>query len=309
MSGLPAPTFRSSDTTTVRVSADGLIEARGQVTEVFVIAELTADGNVRHVDTAVVNVTTDQAPPTLASISIQPVPPDSAKWSMLSAVGEGYGLVLLLIAGVDVFGDFFPSVSASAFDTSGQPMPALAIEYESLDPAVIQIGRRTGGGSIPSRPGQARIVARTTAYGITKADTVVYTVTLPVLNTVRFAPVPDGAPAFTPSEVTIVPNGMVFWASLNGAGPMDVTFDDPANIAEVTPVCAALSGVFCEVGNIPAVAGFAGEFFFDGSPELFDKVRGRRFPVPGVYTYRNSITGATGRVVVTGGAATTSNVH
>src|SRR5881394_859856 len=71
MTGLPAPMYLSSDTTKVRVSADGMVTAVGTVIGVRVIATLVA-GPVSHVDTALIDVTNTATPPKLASLSIQP---------------------------------------------------------------------------------------------------------------------------------------------------------------------------------------------------------------------------------------------
>src|SRR5881394_3956609 len=65
MTGLPAPMFKSRDTTKVRVTADGLLTAEATATGVEVIATLTA-GPITHADTARVQVT-DLATPKLAS--------------------------------------------------------------------------------------------------------------------------------------------------------------------------------------------------------------------------------------------------
>ena len=299
MSGLPRPTFRSSDTTSVRVTANGLVEARLQATGVEVIAEVVAEGNIRRADTALFNVTTNPSPPELASLSIRPLPPDSTIWPIWPFPSAFYGTILLITYTGMPFE--FPSLSPRALDRAGNLIPGLAIEYESLDPEVVPVDPRTGDIDISllSRPGQARVVARTTAYGISKADTVLFTLTFPIIHGVEIEAVPDGPPAFTPSEVTIRPNGMVFWTSLSG-GPVDVIFDAPANVAEITSLCIALGGAFCGAGNISV---------FDGSSgDPLDQTRGRLFPVPGVYSYRSTLTGATGRVVVTDGAASTASV-
>src|SRR6188472_1020921 len=79
MAGLPVPSFRSSDTTSVWVTPEGLLQARGPATGVTVIADLVAPGNIRHADTAMVNVNaTTDPPPVLASLVLDPVQGDSA---------------------------------------------------------------------------------------------------------------------------------------------------------------------------------------------------------------------------------------
>lgn len=284
LDGLPAPTYRSSDTTAVAVSADGLLRARRGGRGILVVAEIAQEGNVRHADTAIVNVTTNANPPVLASLSIHPVQPDSAVWAIMPPTGYGGALILALVAGINVV----PTLTPRALDVGGASISGLVIDYRSLDPAVVQFNKSA---PVPLRPGQARIVASTTAYGMTAADTVAFTVTPPVVQGVVSAP--DGGGAFTPSEVTLRPGGYVFWLNMTSA-PVDVTFDDPSAVGEVAPLCDRLGVQFCGGGNIPA--------FWDGEHGTFgdgESVRARQFPLPGTYTYRNTLTGATGKIVVT----------
>src|SRR5690348_7928741 len=74
-----AVTYQSTDLAHVGVSPEGVLQAVAPASQIQVIATLSL-GNVTHVDTAVVNVTTDSAPPVLTTFSIHPVPPDSAIW-------------------------------------------------------------------------------------------------------------------------------------------------------------------------------------------------------------------------------------
>jgi hypothetical protein len=285
MSGLPAPTFRSSDTTRVWVTATGLVQARRAATGTRVIAELVADGNVRQVDTVLVNVTTLATPPVLDSLSL---PPSPTTGLIPQFAGSG---VYLELAG----GEFNPfvTVRARAFNTAGGEITGLAINYQSLDPSVGEVFPSNGEVS-PVITGQFRLVARTTAYGVTKADTVTVTITPPVYQGIQLMAGPSGTPIFQLTDVTIKQGGFVFWINISGQ-PADVTFDDPANVTEAPPpVCNSVTlfkgdpASVCGTGNIPA--------FADTDQPITD-VRMRRFLVPGIYAYRTS-TGATGRVVV-----------
>lgn len=306
MSGLPAPTFRSSDTTRVQVSREGMLQARRLGTGIRIIAEILADGNVRHADTARVNVTTNPTPPVLTTFSITP-PPDSAVWSMLP-INSFLGHFLFLM---EVGINFLPSLTLRALDANNAPIPGLAVEYESLNPAIVQFSNPiTGLLRDPFGPGKVGIVVRTVAYGIPRADTAVFTVTYPAVHGVidnlsnvgtppnvgtglgpRFGEAPI---AWIPSSITIRPNGFVFWTN-RSKEPMNVTFDDPTNVAEITALCASFGGAMCGAGNIPA--------FADPEGTIVTAMRGRQFPVPGVYRYRNSLTGGRGEVIVTDGAA------
>jgi hypothetical protein len=301
MTGLPAPTFRSTQPLRVRVSHDGLVEALQTGTGILVIAELAVEGNVRHADTARVNVIVNATPPVLGGFEIDPVPPDSAVWPMIPAVNYGLHQFLLISAGVSTN----PGLTARAVDPAGNPITGLQIEVQSLDPAVASWNADVEFVSV-FRLGPARMVARTFAYGVTRADTVTFAVKLPMYQTVELRAAGSIAGAVTPSEVPVRTGGWVFWQNMSGQ-PMDVTFDDATNIREATTICDALESAFapfvvqvygstefpCDAGNIPA--------FSDTAAFNQLNFRVRQFPVPGVYPYHNTLTGASGRIIVTGG--------
>lgn len=239
--------YSTSDLSTVRVSPDGLVQAIAPGAGVMVIASLTLAG-LTHADTAMVNVTSNPNPPVLASLSIHPVPPDSAKRAA-ALFGNGYPWQVLTT------------------DTSGNPIPDLAVNCTSSDATVASVPASCG--FIQSwRPGHVILTASTTAYGITKADTLAFTVGLV-----------DAAIAFLQPDkplgtITIAKGGTVQW--LNELGqPADITFDDTTNVA-ADPSCQ------CGSGNIPP----------------FDDARSRLFPVPGTYTYQSSAIHGGGTVVV-----------
>jgi hypothetical protein len=265
------------------VTADGRLEARRAATGVRVIAELVADGNVRQVDTALVNVTTSASPPVLDSLSF---PPNPTLGLLPQFAGVG---VYLELAGMSAS----PPVRAQAFDTAGKVIAGLAINYRSLDPEIADVFP-TNGEVSPVKTGQFKLIARTTAYGVARADTVTVTITLPTYQGIQLVSGPGGLPIFDLTDVTIMQGGFVFWFNVS-EHVADVIFDDPASATEApSTVCAAVSvlggnpATFCGTGNIAPFAdtdGFAAD------------VRVRRFNVPGNYTYRTS-TGATGRIVV-----------
>lgn len=297
ISNLPAPTYTSKDTTRVWVSPDGLLQARGPATDVMVIAELVTDENIRHADTAYVNVTNAPNPPQLAELYIDTAPSDKLVLPMMSEAGVFaayllawlYGVNLELLAQLDL-----PS-KVRAVDSAGNPIPDLAIEYESLNPQIADVDRWSGTAS-PWREGSTRIVVRTVAYGVVKADTAEVVVTLPNINGVIFHQDEAGNVFPTVNEVIVKTNGMVFWTNMANTRT-EIVFDDPENVIAMSEYCSALGGEHCIDGNIPTF-GHEGE----GEPDIFTDlphlVRGRRFPVPGVYTYRATATGHTGRVVV-----------
>lgn len=282
--GLPLPalgavTYRSTDLEHVRVSPDGLLQAVRAGAGVRVIAEL-ATGNVRHADTAIVNVTDDPAPRPMASFSIQLPPSDSARWPM-----EGAEVVFGLVK----------VIAAHAADADGDSIRGLSVHYASSDTTVATIdpitGRLEG-----MRPGHVTLSAAATAYGSSMTDSLQFTITMPLFQWVQITTdTSAGSGAhFQPSEIRITPGGTIMWLN-RSRQPVDVMFDDPANVAERTTLRCYLPGDPGGVGDIPAFGDTTGNIF---SPP---NCRSRRFPVPGTYTYQSTLTGATGRVVVASG--------
>jgi hypothetical protein len=291
MAGLPAPVFhldKDTDSTKVTVTSTGLLMAKSATSEdgVVVIAELRTGDNVRRVDTAFVQVTTDPAPPVLTSFSIDPVPPDSAVWAMGFT---GITPIFLYLAGIIPDFEFPLQLHPQVLDAANNPIAGLRVEYTSLDPTVAIVDRWTGRGH-PFRPGHVRLVARTTAYGVSKADTTLFTTTWQFFQDVHLR-----ATGVEPSEAWVAPHGVVFWFNdLQNAA--DLTFDDVTDVAAPpTAICDAIAlfvgpGADCGMGNFPLAVPLEGSFGYSSAGI-------RQFPVPGVYTYRTS-TGATGRIVV-----------
>jgi len=285
ISGLPAPTFRSNDTTRVWVTEDGKLEARQAGSRIQIIAEILTEDNIRRADTAYVTVTTDPSPPKLATFSIQPESPAAAVWPLV-ANSSFLGATILRQAGID----YTAVLPLRILDENGDPIVGLQIELESLDPEVIGVNNIAGSITGPFSPGEARIVARTMAYGVEKADTATYKATLAAYHVVLHQlDLFTNKVTFGPTDVIIRQNGYVFWANFVAGTPMDITFDDPTNVADMPEVCAAWGGSLCGSGNIPA---FESDMFSIGT------LVGRRFPVPGTYEYKSELTGYRGRIIV-----------
>lgn len=287
MSGLPSPTFHSSDTTRVWVTPDGLLQARQPGTNIDVIAELVADGNIRHADTATVNITASTTPPVLDRLSIEPLG-GTTEWSLIPNQSIAGQILFLLSSGRS----FQPGLTVQALDATGTPMEGLALEYESLDPEIATIDPTTG--SVGTKqPGEVRVAVSTTAYGVGKADTMAFTVTLPAIHGVVIQPGADnGPPTVEQTGVVIRPGGYVFWIN-QSPDSVNVIFDDPASAAQIEDICAGLGSifpVFCDSGNIPP--------FMSTTDNIFELARGRQFTEPGTYTFRIEPLGVTGRVIV-----------
>lgn len=282
IAGFSAATFRSLDTALVTVSADGLLQAVRVGGLARIVAELAIPGNARHVDTAVVNVTSGPAPQALASLEVATVPP-TTRWRMLGA--NPGGALLLYFSGVDI--GLTPAIAARASDQSGAPIDGLAIDYREQTPGGLTLDRYSGMVLNFLRMGEQKLIASTVAYGVARADTITVTVESPLAHGILIEAIPGRGMAATPSEVEIPLNGYVFWENESGA-PVSVEFDNPAPLAEPPMVCAVFQ-VMCGTGDIASL---------DGSVGGFLNISGRQFTATGVYTWRIPTLGLTGKVTV-----------
>lgn len=264
----PAVSYRSTDPERLQVDSLGLVHALKTGFGIKVIASLTL-GPLTHADTATFNVTDVSSPPVLDSFSIHPVPPDTAVWFANA------------LSFIDFYGP--KPVPYVALDDHDVPVPDLVVEYRSSDTTIATIDQF--GLLLGVRPGIVKISATTTAYGITKADTVPFAITMPTGQVVLIqkSTTPGGPPVvFSPSQVTIAVGGRIIWINATGSNA-DVTFDDPTNVAEDF-MCG------CGSGNIPA--------FGDTTGVGFALPKYRIFTAPGRYPYHDTITGASGEIVV-----------
>jgi len=230
--------FASTNAAYVQVSPTGLLNGVAPGTQTLVTATLTL-GAVTHADTAVVNVTADTAPPVLATFSIHPIPPDSAK------------------RGATLFPYPWPVYAA---DTSGTPIPNLAVACTSSDPTIARVDPSCGL-IFAYGPGHAVITASTTAYGVTKADSLSFTVGQWLLAAVFIT---QGAG--TLRDATIGATGSVYWLNQTSQ-PIDITFSDTSNVANITALPAGGTTV-------------------------------RAFPVLGTFVYQSAAAQASGRILV-----------
>jgi plastocyanin len=296
ISGLGAVTFSSTDPEHVQVSADGIVKAL-EAGEAIVVTATLAVGNTQHADTLLLNVTDEPVPPVLAHVSLDPT--DSTKWAVN---GDGS---LLSISNQGTWNSFdwkVPTVFGT--DANGNAIPELAFTFTSSDTTVARtLG--TGGSLlivVPKKPGRTTIIASATAYGVTVADTIPFSITMPVFGVVRIAPRQVGLNAtaigFIPDEVTVSPGATVMWVNAGGQ-PADVVFDDPTDIVIHGAVSCAAAGA--------ADQGGAGNIASFGEPQdpnvalSSENCRSRRFLSSGVYPYQSTLTGARGRVVVSDG--------
>lgn len=307
LNGLPTPTYTSSDTASVLVTADGVIIAKRATAGLTIVAELVV-GPVRHADTAIVDVTTEVNPPKLTTFEITP---DSAVWSVLYWDHYEYNKVkyLDIARSMGIFSGMLKvnvRVVTVSNDADGNTMNPTQIEYRSLDPKIATVDRRSGEVT-RSLPGQVRMVARTTAYGISKADTLAYTVTPLALRTISIHPALNGTPVFGWHEIVIPPYGIVLWANYL-QDSADVTFDGPVDMATPPEGFCGWVDLLAMFGTLlPSSSCGTGNALFEPAGTAIDEhgmtvpapaAHVRQFPTPGIYGYRSTRTGATGRIVV-----------
>jgi len=265
---------------TVVVGASASVATGASVT---VVAKLTI-GALTMSDTALVNVNdVPSPPPVIATLSIQPAEGDSAK------VATGFSAFLTPVV----------------LDANGNQLFDVAVRLWSSDTTVVTIdafGDITGGA-----PGHAMLYAQATAYGVTKLDSLRYTVGQPIF---AIEPILARTPKnsltpvsyFSPGTLTIGVGGHVIW--LNQAKqPVDIVFD---NQAAAHAAADAYVDIFAYLyglngpdnpnaaGNIPEFAPVDSTSGGDGKG-----VRIRWFPQAGTYTYHSALYNTTGSVIVT----------
>ncbi len=271
ISGLPRATFMSSDLKTLQVDSNGVVRALATGSGIMVIATLSASGYTLG-DTAIINVTDTSTAPVLASLSIHPDSGDSAETSV----------------------DFPRTVSTRALSASGDSIGGLSIYYATSDDHTAVIDRSQG---IVQGiyPGRVRITAIATAYGVTRADTVVYVIGYPVFSGIQIIPQTVGGKTtvgFWPSHLTLGNGATVAFENLSHT-MVDITFDDSTHVdssAVFCPFWRLFAPWVCGAGNIPP-------FATDTTVPL-SGFRQRAFPVPETYNFHSTLFGTSGQIVI-----------
>ena len=261
--------YALSDSESVGVSPTGLVTARQPANGVMLVAT-TSLGNVTRKDTAYINIVDVAPAPVLQQLAV-------------SLAGGSAS-----IPTADAF-NFFGNDQAviAATDADGNVIDGLPAYFTSSDPTTLSVDHATGAVHAV-RPGKVTITATTTAYGVTKSSTVDITIIAPMfaaIGAVTVTPASSPTPVlvFQPADLTVSAGASVFFANASYTTPIDVVFDDPADVAE--------SSFFPQgSGNIEA-------FRTDtiaGSPGF----RFRAFPKPGTYTYHSTLFATNGRIIV-----------
>jgi hypothetical protein len=261
---------------------NGVLRGTAPASQVWVIATMTVDG-LTLLDSAVINVTSHTAPvQTLKSLSIQPAPGDSAK--------------------VGVTLSYY--VNQQVLDVTDAPINNPLVAFSSSDTTIATIDPT---GSVTTyRQGQVMLYGETTMYGVTKTDSLLLTVGLPVVAVEAVVSrTPFGSPTmqsyFAPETLAIGVGGYVIWSNTSGQ-PVDLVFDTPSAakaVSSSTAFYGAVIGILfgdvaiTDSGNVSAFSpadptGASGE---TGN-------RARYFPTAGSYPYHSALYGTTGVIVV-----------
>jgi hypothetical protein len=323
LTGLPAPRYTTTDAERVLVTPQGVLAAVAPTSAPIQVTATLTTGNLTHTDTVLVKVVDDPTPPRLATFSIHPVPPDSAK----SAAGGSVWFAGTLLG-------VCKTLLVQAVDSNGMPMADLLTAFRSSDPntADFDLCRDvyppapvTGSRVFSHRPGTVTLYASTTAFGITKADTLPFRVGYPIKAVIS---VPTSAPAlggnpvdiFVPSEVKVGVGALIqFGGAGIYVGPADstdiiFTGTDLPNIAAVDT-----SGFINQPWGVSFITladncNYYPPPWWDctGAGNIFlplqdlqdprDRNGGstafRVFTVPGTYEYHSTIHGTGGRIIV-----------
>lgn len=300
--GLPAPIYVSEDPERVLVTSEGMLVAVAPMapgTQVKVVASLTA-GNAKHTDYALVRVVDNPTPPMLASLSVQPLRPDSAKLAAVRVMEREHDYRLPM----------------RATDTAGGPLVDLLVSVRSSDSrvaAIDEITRVVQG----FMPGWVNFYAAATAFGVTKADTLRFRIGLPITSRFVLLARSDGIPGnfLEERELRVGVGAMVYWQATGGdaSTDADITFADPTHVAALptSPLYAhPVSPLWlCDAfeSAIPGVTDCAGSGSFvlrpilvpnSSSPFWILGIGARTFPVAGIYPFRSTLQGFDGKIVV-----------
>lgn len=302
-------TYVSRDLDRLSVTSDGVLRALGPTTQpVPVVATLTV-GNMTHSDSVMVMILDEPQPPrVLASLSIHPIPPDSAKSPAAGISGSGHFADTLPIQVRDADGMLMQFVGSDGFS-----MTTLPVNFRSSDSALATVDPVTGVVQ-GLRAGAVTFYATTTVFGLTKADSLPYRIGWPLFARINVTKSIRGMPKniFSETNVKVGVGALVQWDATGGAGAdpsleTDVTFDDPAhvmpfNTAPLLPnFNAFLVGFYCRAYSCDEGGSFVLRPFYEAGESTVPNGLGvvmRTFPVAGIYSYRSTAGGTTGRIHV-----------
>ncbi|HXC24487.1 MAG TPA: hypothetical protein VNU46_01130 [Gemmatimonadaceae bacterium] len=311
LSGVGPVTYTPADST-VSVTSAGVVTARYQTTETFVVAHLQAQG-VTLADTVFLQVTPTPPPSALATFSMQPARGDSAKRALDFDVVDYNNGFPWSITAIDKAGDTVCDGHSCAY----------LVDYRSSNPSVASIDRLSGTVGIAGT-GHVVFTATTLAYGKVWRDSVLFVIGYALNQTITILPATvNGKSVLSFQPALIVGVGAtITWSNSqasygtnadgspsasipHGLDSIDVVFDD--SLAEL-PAGQSFFGGFVTVppmggGNIPPFgfdsASWALAVNGEGSVPLYSSIyQARSFPIAGTYPYHSRLYGTTGEIIV-----------
>ena len=287
------PTFRSTDTLRVRVSATGVVTgiAAGRARVIATLQDIpgfTSAPSVTLADTTVFTVTA--APVAIGNLQLS-----GRATGTPNTVGAGSTLALVTTI-TDASGAVVTNVGLPQFYST---MPKVA--------TVDTLGRVLG-----VTPGTTTVLATITVGGVTRTTSYDVVVTNPVAATIMICgqacdvPVPGTPIVFTPKSVTVsatqaqvqgLAGAVVTFAVANNTFTASSTPNNTQcfNVTFANPGAAGAAPPGTNSGNI----GTGG-----ASPPLCSNTTGalrsesRLFTTPGTYAFTNTTNGATGTIIV-----------
>ncbi len=270
---------------------DGVLKAERPVDSAVVRVTLVY-GTIKRTDSAIVSVRAS-APDHLRDFGLRLAAGDSAKTSTNVT-------------------KTIPILRASE---SGSNLSTLRVSITSSDTNIVSLTRTGGDVSIKAkRPGRVALVSSTFAFGTAWRDSLVFTVGWPIsffLPTTESFRIGSETPvlAFAYPELTIGVGGCVGWINTNLEVDLDVQFDDPSHAtAPGGAVCPVLFQLLSPDvgGNIEPFHRIPisdEEVLTEEDLENYIKAwlspyRARVFSTPGIYLYRSTLHGTTGRIRV-----------
>ena len=305
--------------TNVTVGPTGIVHALAPDTGGEVVARRTI-GSYTLSDTAFISINAVSPVPRFAAFTLRTQPGDSADFtfSPYNATYTGPPPEIIPVA-LDQYNDTIANV---AFRLSSPIDPYIGYSYCATNPRSFNNGPdpATGGcGVNRSRPGKMWIHAEATVYGVSRVDSVLYTVGWPlfgIVNVLPHTPVGRLQPigVFDPGDDTVAVGAIVVWHNWLAAGLADVVFDNPSAAQGIDTIQYAQnnftrSGLGLtsnqETGNISGFPNdstctlyqYVGSTLCDGNT-LVHFVRARQFLQAGTYRYHSALYGTAGVIHV-----------
>lgn len=268
-------TWRSLDSTKVKVSSAGLVSAVALTQNPVKVIVAQQIGNLTRADTLQVNVSNTTS--VLATFSITPT--DSAKVAELSS----------------------RFLAVSTLTSGGTAIPGVMAYYHIADTTVAQLSNLWSSGSglsqtsvLGKKVGTTLVTGTVWMNGVAKTDTFTLTVGYPIsalFVSIGYSQATNGTsvPSLSPDTIVMGPGGSIRWTNNSSIDTVDVIFDQPSLVLPDSSSTANNSGG----GNILAIPGDT-----LGTVSLASRSRFRRIVVPGTYSYTVQPYGIVGYIVV-----------